>query len=142
MSLLLLAGSLLFGDKTVRSYAAELWVEGITTKRIDNRRIGEILARLICMNLAPIKRFTTQVYESMYKRSDFHNRQLEELIEVFICGLPDNPVTGQKQLLELYMELLRTNGSRITNERIRERLEVWRSNVNLKKLVASLSEIA
>lgn len=141
MSLLLLAGSLFFGDKTVRSYAAELWVEGITAKRIDNRRVGEILARLICMNLAPMKRFTTQVYESMYKRSDFHNRQLEELMETFICGLPDNPVTGQKQLLELYLELLRMNSSRITNEKIRERLEVWKSNANLKKLVASLTEI-
>lgn len=49
---------------------------------------------------------------------------MEELIDVLICGLPDNPVTGQKQLLELYLELLRMNSSRVTNERIRERLEV------------------
>ena len=69
MSLLLLSGSLLFVDKTVRSYAAELWVEGISTGRINNHRVGEILARLIQMELAPLKRFTTQVYESMYKRS-------------------------------------------------------------------------
>ncbi len=67
---------------------------------------------------------------------------MEKLIKVFICGLPDNPITGQKQLLELYLELLRMNSSRVTNERIRERLEVWRSNANLKELVASLSEIA
>ena len=46
MSLLLLGGSLLFADKTVRSYAAELWVEGLTAGRINNRRVGEILARL------------------------------------------------------------------------------------------------
>ena len=67
---------------------------------------------------------------------------MEELIDVLICGLPDNPVTGQKQLLELYLEPLRMNSSRVTNERIQERLEVWRSNVNLKEPVASLSEIA
>ena len=94
MSLLLLSGSLLFVDKTVRSYAAELWVEGLSTGRINNHRVGEILARLINMELAPLKRFTTQVYESMYKRSAFHNRQLEELLTVFISGLPDKPVTG------------------------------------------------
>lgn len=58
---------------------------------------------------------------------------MEKLIKVFICGLPDNPITGQKQLLELYLELLRMNSSRVTNERIRERLEVWRSNANLKR---------
>ena len=67
----LLSGSLLFVDKTVRSYAAELWVEGISTGRINNHWVGEILARLIQMELAPLKRFTTQVYESMYKRSTF-----------------------------------------------------------------------
>ena len=67
---------------------------------------------------------------------------MEELIDVLICGLPDNPVTGQKQLLELYLEPLRMNSSRVTNERIQERLEVWRSNSNLKEPVASLSEIA
>lgn len=89
----LLSGSLLFVDKTVRSYAAELWVEGLSTGRINNHRVGEILARLINMELAPLKRFTTQVYESMYKRSAFHNRQLEELLTVFISGLPDKPVT-------------------------------------------------
>lgn len=67
---------------------------------------------------------------------------MEELIDVLICGLPDNPVTGQKQLLELYLEPLRMNSSRVINERIQERLEVWRSNANLKEPVASLSEIA
>ena len=74
MSLFLLSGSLLFVDKTVRSYAADLWVEGISTGRINNHRVGELLARLIQMELAPLKRFTTQVYESMYKRSTFHNQ--------------------------------------------------------------------
>lgn len=141
MSLLLLAGSLLFVDKTVRSYAAELWVEGIRVGRINNRRLGEILARIIPMNIAPLKRFTTEVYESMYKRSTFHNRQLEELLTVMISGLPDIPVTGQKQLLELYLELLHINGSRITDETVRQRLEVWKKNSNLKKVVTALSNL-
>ena len=72
------------------------WVEGISTGRINNHRVGEILARLIQMELAPLKRFTTQVYESMYKRSTFHNQQLEALLTEFIGGLPDKPVTGLK----------------------------------------------
>ena len=77
------------------------------------------------MELAPLKRFTTQVYESMYKRSAFHNRQLEELLTVFISGLPDKPVTGLKQLLELYLELLTINRSKVTNEQLLQRLQEW-----------------
>lgn len=141
MSLLLLGGSLLFADKTVRSYAAELWVEGLTAGRINNRRVGEILARLVCMELAPLKRFTTQVYESMYKRSNFHNRQLEELLTVFICGLPDKPVTGLKQLLELHLELLTNNHSKVTDEQLRQRLQEWTANSNLKKVITSLNNL-
>lgn len=139
MSLLLLGGSLLFADKTARSYAAELWVEGLTAGRIDNHRLGEILARLIDMDIAPLKRFITQAYENMYKRSAFHNQRLEELLTVFIGGLPDKPVTGQKQLLELYLELLSVNGNRVTDEKVRERLAVWEKNTNLKKVIASLN---
>ena len=141
MSLLLLGGSLLFADKTVRSYAAELWVEGLTAGRINNRRVGEILARLVCMELAPLKRFTTQVYESMYKRSNFHNRQLEELLTVFICGLPDKPVTGLKQLLELHLELLSNNHSKVTDEQLRQRLQEWTASSNLKKVTTALNNL-
>ena len=141
MSLLLLSGSLLFVDKTVRSYAAELWVEGLSTGRINNHRVGEILARLINMELAPLKRFTTQVYESMYKRSAFHNRQLEELLTVFISGLPDKPVTGLKQLLELYLELLTINRSKVTNEQLLQHLQEWATNSNLKKVTTSLNKL-
>ena len=142
MSLLLLSGSLLFVDKTVRSYAAELWIEGLSTGRINNHRVGEILAQLINMELAPLKRFTTQVYESMYKRSTFHNRQLEELLTVFISGLPDKPVTGLKQLLELYLELLTINRSKITDEHLLQRLQEWATNSNLKKVTTSLNKLS
>ena len=138
MSLLLLGGGLLFVDKTVRSYAAELWVEGIANNRIDNHRLGEIVARIINMGIVPLKRFTTEVYESIYKRSAFHNQQLEELLTVLIGGLPDNPVTGQKQLLELYAEVLRMNGHCVTDDKVRERLEMWKKNANLKKVVTAL----
>ena len=123
------------------SYAAELWIEGLSTGRINNHRVGEILARLINMELAPLKRFTTQVYESMYKRSAFHNRQLEELLTVFISGLPDKPVTGLKQLLELYLELLTINRSKVTNEQLLQRLQEWATNSNLKKVTTSLNKL-
>lgn len=96
---------------------------------------------LINMELAPLKRFTTQVYESMYKRSAFHNRQLEELLTVFISGLPDKPVTGLKQLLELYLELLTINRSKVTNEQLLQRLQEWATNSNLKKVTTSLNKL-
>ena len=141
MSLLLLGGGLLFVDKTVRSYAAELWVEGIANNRIDNHRLGEIVARIINMGIVPLKRFTTQVYESMYKRSTFHNQQLEALLTEFIGGLPDKPVTGLKQLLELYLELLTINRSKVTNEQLLQRLQEWATNSNLKKVTTSLNKL-
>jgi hypothetical protein len=90
------------------------------------------------MGIVPLKRFTTEVYESIYKRSAFHNQQLEELLTVLIGGLPDNPVTGQKQLLELYAEVLRVNGHCVTDDKVRERLEMWKKNANLKKVVTAL----
>ena len=93
------------------------------------------------MELAPLKRFTTQVYESMYKRSAFHNRQLEELLTVFISGLPDKPVTGLKQLLELYLELLTINRSKVTNEQLLQHLQEWATNSNLKKVTTSLNKL-
>ena len=93
------------------------------------------------MELAPLKRFTTQVYESMYKRSNFHNRQLEELLTVFICGLPDKPVTGLKQLLELHLEVLTNNHSKVTDEQLRQRLQEWTTSSNLKKVITTLNNL-
>ena len=90
------------------------------------------------MELAPLKRFTTQVYESMYKRSTFHNQQLEALLTEFIGGLPDKPVTGLKQLLELYLELLTI---KVTDEQILQRLQEWGTNSNLKKVTTSLNNL-
>ena len=55
-----------------------------------------------------------------------------------IGGLPDNPVTGQKQLLELYAEVLRMDGHCVTDDKVRERLEMWKKNANLKKVVTAL----
>ena len=65
-------------------------------------------------------------------------QQLEELLTVLIGGLPDNPVTGQKQLLELYAEVLRMNGHCVTDDKVRERLGMWKKNANLKKVVTAL----
>ena len=55
---------------------------------------------------------------------DRAGRFLEELLTVLIGGLPDNQVTGQKQLLELYAEVLRVNGHCVTDDQVRERLEM------------------
>jgi len=81
------------------------------------------------------------VYESMYKRSTFHNHQLEALLTVLISGLPDKPVTGLKQLLELYLELLTINRSNVTDEQLLQRLQEWGTNSNLKKVTTSLNNL-
>ena len=77
----------------------------------------------------------------MYKRSTFHNQQLEALLTEFIGGLPDKPVTGLKQLLELYLELLTINHSKVTDKQLLQRLQEWDTNSNLKKVMTSLNNL-
>ena len=77
----------------------------------------------------------------MYKRSTFHNQQLEALLTEFIGGLPDKPVTGLKQLLELYLELLTINHSKVADEQLLQRLQEWGTNSNLKKVTTSLNNL-
>ena len=118
MSLLLLSGSLLFCRQTVRSYAAELWVEGLSTGRINNHRVGEILARLINMELAPLKRFTTQSVRKHVQTKYFPQPPTGRTAHCIYQRIARQTVTGLKQLLELYLELLTINRSKVTNEQL------------------------
>lgn len=38
-------------------------------------------------------------------------------------------------------ELIRVNGSQVTDETVRQRLEVWKKNSNLKKVATALNNI-
>lgn len=38
-------------------------------------------------------------------------------------------------------ELIHVNGSQVTDETVRQRLEVWKKNSNLKKVTTALSNI-
>jgi hypothetical protein len=55
--------------------------------------------------------------------------------------LPDKPVTGLKQLLELYLELLTINHSKVTDKQLLQRLQEWGTNSNLKKVTTSLNNL-
>ena len=46
-----------------------------------------------------------------------------------------------KQLLELYLELLTINHSKVTDEQILQRLQEWGTNSNLKKVTTSLNNL-
>ena len=94
------------------------------------------------MELAPFKNASPhKCTKACTNEALFHNRQLEELLTVFISGLPDKPVTGLKQLLELYLELLTINRSKVTNEQLLQRLQEWATNSNLKKVTTSLNKL-
>ncbi|MSE89511.1 hypothetical protein GKG12_19515, partial [Escherichia coli] len=53
---------------TVRSYAAELWVEGLSTGRINNHRVGEILARLINPEKPDVPLNKNDAFQKVQKR--------------------------------------------------------------------------
>lgn len=51
------------------------------------------------------------------------------------------PVTGLKQLLELHLELLSNNHSKVTDGQLRQRLQEWTASSNLKKVITSLNNL-
>jgi hypothetical protein len=138
MSLLFLGCSLLNGDKTLSSLAAETWLRAVSTGTIDNPQFGRILGRLEMSDYAPLKRLTDLIPLRLFRVSPAHNHALEKLIAHILPELPDEPVKGLKRLLELYAELRAVNGSGSVPDRVRVKLEKWAGNAGLEKVVNGL----
>ncbi|WP_207431523.1 DUF6493 family protein [Sabulibacter ruber] len=141
MAHLFLATSMLSSDKTVRAYAAEIWVNQVSQKDIDSGLLGEIIGIQERIEFAPLKRFTDLVISNMYQISDQHNRALETLLQCLLSQLPDEPIKNLKALLQIYTEVLALNNSTVKDEVLLERLAIWKKTNSLKKLTERLEVV-
>ena len=141
MSNLFIASCMISSDKTVRTYAAELWIKGVTGKYIDSDAIGKIIGKHEQIELAPLKRFTDLVISNMFQISKKHNKVLESLLACCIEQMSDTPISGCKKLLEIYAEVLSVNKSTIINEHVITRLNIWESTETLKKVIQKLKNV-
>lgn len=103
MGHLFLSASLLCLDKTAATYAAEIWIRDHS--RLNNRLLGEMLGKHQRIEFAPMKRFTDLVVAKMMSVSASANAALEVLLDSMIEQLPQEPLRGQKKLLEIRAEL-------------------------------------
>lgn len=139
MAHLLIASAMISNDKGVRTYAAELWIKGITEGTIDNNYIGEIIGKHERIELAPIKRLTDLILSNMFQISPKHNIALEHLLLACIQNMADKPINNVKKLLEIYTEILMTNKSSVKNAQVLERINQWGATESLKKTVMKLN---
>jgi hypothetical protein len=141
MSNLFIASCMISSDKTIRTYAAELWIKGVNETRIDSEAIGTIIGKHEQIELAPLKRFTDLVISNMFQISKKHNRALESLLACCIEQMSDIPISGCKKLLEIYAEVLSVNKSTIINEPVITRLNTWESTETLKRVIQKIKNV-
>lgn len=134
---LLIATCLLCADKTAATYAAEIWLRAAEEKRMDSALLGRILGKHQRVELAPLKRFTDLLSNSLLRVSAQHDKQLLMLMAALLKELPDVPVKGLKKLLEIYTELLRLNKESV-NENVPEgKLKKWKEVASLRKVIGT-----
>ncbi len=135
---LFIATCMLTSDKTIRSFAAELWIVGVNRGEIDSAQIGRIIGTHISGEYGPMKRFTDLISDNLLKVSPRHNRELESLITSLIENIFIDPPVGTKRLLEIYCEILLLNNSSLLSEKVQQKMTSWATSASLKKLVSTL----
>ncbi|WP_207534781.1 DUF6493 family protein [Desertivirga arenae] len=138
MGTLFIAACMLNSDKTIANYAAEIWVRGISAGAIDSEKLGETLGKLEQHEYGPLKRLTDLMLNTMFKLSTKHSLALETLIVSCIIEMADEPINNTKKLLDLYRELLLINKSKASHPALIEKLNQWKANTGLKKVVESI----
>ena len=134
---LFIATCMLCADKTIQSFAAELWSRGVATQHVDAASIGDILGKHESIEFAPLKRFTDLVASNLMNISPYHNQQLERLMVRLLLGLPDGSITNLRKLLEQYYELVSANQSTVPDNLI-QHMKPWSSSGSLKKILSSI----
>ena len=108
MGHLMIALSLLHGDKTVRSLAGELWIDKCRRPDgVNSAVIGDALGRLEAQGWAPLKRFTDLAMQSLMGISPRHNAALLEMVSAMESHLDGVKISNYKRLAELRQELTR-----------------------------------
>jgi len=136
MAHLFLATCMITSDKTITNYAAEIWLQGVLNQTVDSRLIGKTLGIHERIEFAPLKRFTELVVSNLMGISSAHNKELEILLAALIKELPVEPIKGLKKLLEIYMEVVRLNGSEM-DEGMKKTLAQWKEKGSLGKVLKS-----
>jgi hypothetical protein len=141
------AGCMTGNDKTVASYAAEIWMKAVRDNSLSSERLGYILGCLYAIDYAPMKRFTDLVINQLFNVSPSHNQKLEELLTSMILQLPGQPVKGLKRLLEIYFEVISSNSSIVSKGSVASGVrdpgivklfDHWQSTTGLQKVIANL----
>jgi hypothetical protein len=132
MGYLFLGTIFLDGDKVIRGTAAEIWLEHVSYKVIDNARLGQVIGLHEKLEWAPVKRFTDLVQHQMLNVSKDHNLALEQLLTHILLQM-ETPVTNLKKILDIYHEVLALNQSE-PDKNLKEKLNSWKENSSLKKI--------
>lgn len=132
MGYLFLGTIFLDGDKVIRGTAAEIWLEHVSHKVMDNAQLGQVIGLHEKLEWAPVKRFTDLVHHQMLNVSKDHNLALEQLLTHILLQM-ETPVTNLKKILDIYHEVLALNQSQ-TDENLKEKLNSWKENSSLKKI--------
>ena len=133
---LFIAAAMLSADKTIQSFAAELWIKH-GGRHIDSERIGRMIGTIETIEFAPLKRFTDLLSSSMINVSGAHNKELGILIGALLTNLNSDAITNLKKLLEIYYELVSINQSEVPAS-VKDRLLAWSTSPSLKKPIEKL----
>ncbi|MCT2561325.1 DUF6493 family protein [Chryseobacterium herbae] len=132
MGYLFLGTIFLDGDKVIRGTAAEIWLEHVSHKVLDNVQLGRVTGLHEKLEWAPVKRFTDLVQHQMLNVSKDHNLALEQLLTHILLQM-ETPVTNLKKILDIYHEVLALNQSE-ADKNLKEKLNSWKENSSLKKI--------
>lgn len=132
---------MLTSDKTIRSFAAELWINGVNGGEIDSAELGRIIGIHISGEYAPMKRLTDLISAGLLKISPTHNRALESMITSLIENIHIDPPVGTKRLLEIYRETLLLNKSPLPSANFEHKLTSWAKAPALKKIIDTLMSV-
>jgi hypothetical protein len=138
MADLFIATCMLSSDKTIRAFAAEIWMNGVTTGTIQSELLGEIIGKHESIEYAPLKRFTDLISDTMFQVSSQHNRELEKMLVSIFYQLPSSPITNLKKLLEIFQEVISVNKTSISDPKLIAQLEAWQASASLSKVVKGL----
>lgn len=135
---LFIATCMISSDKTAASYAAEIWMRGVTENTIDSTLIGTMLGKHESVEFAPLKRFTDLVINQLFGISPSHTKALEQLLIAMLKELPADPIKNLKKLLEIYFEVVAINNSAVENIDVKNLLHTWKKNAGLSKVIKTI----
>ena len=134
MGHLLISGSMVCGDQTARTLAAEIWIEGVNRGTLCSAELGSNIGKHFEAEFVPLKRFTDLLQAHMFRVSSAHDQALQELLEHILKEMNKASVRGVKKLLELYWEVVQRNGGKVPKE-LSSKFSNWSESKSLKKLL-------